>query len=893
MMTLEEEIDHGACKAPIGTLVLAREESVREFDLGTVVAIDESGEWAQVKWVINDSKTWIPRIPYCFQSTEVKRRRLSQPSAPPPPPQQLAPKRIRTKKSVDSFPAIPEASDENINSEPTLLPVSDLAIPMDKPPVNMSDTNGKFVEAEWKYDGNIYDDSLNSICMRYYFENRELLECLITQKIYLGLSKLEFPSTNTIKSFDNIIINKSIYFNHANIREYQMSGLKWLIKNYESCCNCVVAYERGLGNLFLIINFLNYLADTCKKIGPYLILTTSPSYVWTIVREFHRWCPSFFLLPITNLMDTYDPNIICQPFLNWKNQSYFRSQEQENASKSNCASHEFSSRLYLGYVTILTYEAYNDLKSNYLDSIQWETTFTIFESNPAELSMAMSINASLSTNLKVVVPRDIECLLDANNCWLILNTLHPILFENKSEFINDGESIERLKTSIIMSTDIITSNNNEILNDDNEVTNNNTTTTTTTNNNNNNNDTNGKKDEEDDVIIPDKILRYKKALSLFILSYSKESLRDTLLGIHGTHILICPMTTSQLYLTERIFLLDAHFNIFLTLLNKDKMSSMEWIAKRSKKNFLSTLQRIWNYCWLLSTHPILLSNELLNKFEEAYSQKNICFLSTIFKMSGKFLALKSLLNMAYRKQHRIALFYENPIILQLLKAFLFHLGYKYCCVNNNVDKTLCKVTMHRFNDLDSDLFICLVHVDGLEILENLELYGANIVLLFDTQGNFDSQSVQSVNVIGQLNPIKVIRFVGKGSVEESVFNTRVSQWESYVYVEDEPEDALSILLDGNKCFESRQNQNYIPQHNLDNNAFENIPLDLELDVERKERKQGYEGKEDISVGDFPSVPSLDGTSSKTTTKYRSVNHSLASSSTDISAILNEETVGGT
>jgi len=64
--------------APIGTQVFAREPTVREFDLGRIINIDDSGTHCLVKWVINDSVTWIPRILGCFQSVDLKRGRKSR-----------------------------------------------------------------------------------------------------------------------------------------------------------------------------------------------------------------------------------------------------------------------------------------------------------------------------------------------------------------------------------------------------------------------------------------------------------------------------------------------------------------------------------------------------------------------------------------------------------------------------------------------------------------------------------------------------------------------------------------------------------------------------------------------------------------------------------------------
>ena len=77
----------------------------------------------------------------------------------------------------------------------------------------------------------------------------------------------------------------------AELREYQLKGVKWLIALYQNGLNGILADQMGLGKTIQTIGFLSHLRSK-GILGPYLVigpLSTLPNWV----NEFNRFCPAF------------------------------------------------------------------------------------------------------------------------------------------------------------------------------------------------------------------------------------------------------------------------------------------------------------------------------------------------------------------------------------------------------------------------------------------------------------------------------------------------------------------------------------------------------------------------------------------------------------------------
>jgi SNF2 family DNA or RNA helicase len=81
------------------------------------------------------------------------------------------------------------------------------------------------------------------------------------------------------------------YIKFGTMRDYQLHGLNWLIKLYDSALNGILADEMGLGKTLQTISLLGYLKHMRGVERPHLVIVPK-STLGNWVREFHRWCPS-------------------------------------------------------------------------------------------------------------------------------------------------------------------------------------------------------------------------------------------------------------------------------------------------------------------------------------------------------------------------------------------------------------------------------------------------------------------------------------------------------------------------------------------------------------------------------------------------------------------------
>ena len=111
---------------------------------------------------------------------------------------------------------------------------------------------------------------------------------------------------------------KANYYNHAHrirekvycqspllvggqLKQYQVSGLEWLVSLYNNNLNGILADEMGLGKTIQTIALITYLMDHKKVNGPFLIIVPL-STLSNWVNEFARWAPA-----VINIVYKGDP----------------------------------------------------------------------------------------------------------------------------------------------------------------------------------------------------------------------------------------------------------------------------------------------------------------------------------------------------------------------------------------------------------------------------------------------------------------------------------------------------------------------------------------------------------------------------------------------------------
>lgn len=77
----------------------------------------------------------------------------------------------------------------------------------------------------------------------------------------------------------------------GDLKEYQLTGLQWLISLYNNNLNGILADEMGLGKTIQAISLVAYLMEFKQNLGPYLVIVPlSTLSNWE--NEFSKWCPT-------------------------------------------------------------------------------------------------------------------------------------------------------------------------------------------------------------------------------------------------------------------------------------------------------------------------------------------------------------------------------------------------------------------------------------------------------------------------------------------------------------------------------------------------------------------------------------------------------------------------
>jgi SNF2 family DNA or RNA helicase len=84
--------------------------------------------------------------------------------------------------------------------------------------------------------------------------------------------------------------NTSAFF-RVPLREYQLIGVQWMARTFQSSMGCILADATGLGKKVQAVGFLAYLAAQHKLWGPNLVV--APTYftlAWE--KEFEQLFPA-------------------------------------------------------------------------------------------------------------------------------------------------------------------------------------------------------------------------------------------------------------------------------------------------------------------------------------------------------------------------------------------------------------------------------------------------------------------------------------------------------------------------------------------------------------------------------------------------------------------------
>jgi len=139
----------------------------------------------------------------------------------------------------------------------------------------------------------------------------------------------------------------------------------------------------------------------------------------------------------------------------------------------------------------------------------------------------------------------------------------------------------------------------------------------------------------------------------------------------------------------------------------------------------------------------------------------------LIEASGKMQLLDKLLAFLKSSGHRVLMFSQFTMMLDIVQDYLTYRGYTYERLDGSVRGEERYLAVNNFNESDETfIFLLSTRAGG----QGLNLMTADTVIFLDNDFNpqNDLQAAARAHRIGQTRPVKVIRLVSKNTVEEII-----------------------------------------------------------------------------------------------------------------------------
>lgn len=184
------------------------------------------------------------------------------------------------------------------------------------------------------------------------------------------------------------------------------------------------------------------------------------------------------------------------------------------------------------------------------------------------------------------------------------------------------------------------------------------------------------------------------------------------------------------------------------------------IRHLSLQNPMAQLRNICNSPYIYYDPTYLSSEESENHHNDEI------FINSLIQNSAKFKFLDDIIHPLVDNNHKVLIFSQFTKLLDLLHDYFTYKDIAVCRLDGSTPQSERQDQINVFNKVKSDekVFLLSTRAGGLGI----NLVGADTVILFDSDWNpqMDLQAIDRVHRIGQVNPVKIYRFITRGSIEE-------------------------------------------------------------------------------------------------------------------------------
>ncbi|XP_067897135.1 chromodomain-helicase-DNA-binding protein 1-like [Heterodontus francisci] len=145
----------------------------------------------------------------------------------------------------------------------------------------------------------------------------------------------------------------------------------------------------------------------------------------------------------------------------------------------------------------------------------------------------------------------------------------------------------------------------------------------------------------------------------------------------------------------------------------------------------------------------------------------------LVEASGKLHILDKLLAFLHSRGHRVLLFSQMTRMLDVLQDYMEYRGYSYERLDGSVRGEERYLAIKNFNQQDIFVFLLSTRAGGV----GMNLTAADTVIFVDSDFNpqNDLQAAARAHRIGQKKPVKIIRLIGRDTVEELIYRRAMSK----------------------------------------------------------------------------------------------------------------------
>ncbi|KAF7237536.1 Chromodomain-helicase-DNA-binding protein 1-like [Varanus komodoensis] len=145
----------------------------------------------------------------------------------------------------------------------------------------------------------------------------------------------------------------------------------------------------------------------------------------------------------------------------------------------------------------------------------------------------------------------------------------------------------------------------------------------------------------------------------------------------------------------------------------------------------------------------------------------------LIETSGKLSLLDKLLSFLYVGGHRVLLFSQMTQMLDILQDYMDYRGYSYERLDGSIRSEERHLAIKKFDQQPIFAFLLSTRAGGVGI----NLTAADTVVFVDSDFNpqNDLQAAARAHRIGQKKPVKIIRLIGRDTVEEIIYRRAASK----------------------------------------------------------------------------------------------------------------------